>query len=135
MVKAERTKVPGQALGEVAGIGIRFNLKVTNASGSEINLVITVVVNAFYAPATPQPVTNADQTILAVLQQGASSTVATCSLPAGADILVELRFSLRDRLAPVAVFVGEVRSRRDRLIWQGRRRAAWCLTTDAACRG
>ena len=58
VVKAERTKVSGQGPGEVAGDGIRFNLKVTNASGSEINLD-NVAVNAFYGkaktPASPSP--------------------------------------------------------------------------------
>ena len=108
VVKAERTKVSGQGPGEVAGDGIRFNLKVTNASGSEINLD-NVAVNAFYGkaktPASPSP--TSDQPFSGKLQQGASVDGSyVFMLPAGAGP-VELQFSYATA-QPVAVFVGKV---------------------------
>ena len=84
------------------------NLKVTNASGSEINLD-NVAVNAFYGkaktPASPSP--TSDQPFSGKLQQGASVDGSyVFMLPAGADP-VELQFSYATA-QPVAVFVGKV---------------------------
>jgi hypothetical protein len=108
VVKAERTKVSGQGPGEVTGDGVRFNLKVTNSSGSEISLD-SIAVNAFYGnaktPASPSP--TSDKPFSGSLARGASVDGSyVFLLPSGANP-VELQFSYATN-QPVAVFIGKL---------------------------
>lgn len=108
VVSTARVVVQPQGPGEVAGDGVRFSVKLTNNTDSEIKLD-NVVVNAFYGanktPASPNP--SSDTPFTGSLAKGATAEAAYVFLIPKGSGPVEMQFSY-STTQPVAVFVGKV---------------------------
>ncbi len=108
VVKAERVTVAAQGPGEVSGAGVRFNVKVTNNSGSKIDLN-NVAINAFYGtaktPASPAP--SSAPPFSGSLNNGSGVEASYVFVMPQSANPVEMQFSYATT-QPVAIFVGKV---------------------------
>lgn len=108
VVKTSRVKFTGQGPGEVSGTGIRFDLKITNGAGHEIDLntvTPTVAYGKARTPASPSAV-SADQPFSGVVAPGQSATgsyVFTVPKAGEDDVEVQVSYSADQ---PIVVFAG-----------------------------